>query len=314
MLHLKQWCSTVLLGAISVINAQQVTPAERLGYPKDAKLLIVHADDLGVSHSENIASISALEQGPVNSASIMVPCPWFPEIAAYAREHKDKDFGLHLTLNSEWENYKWGPVSPRDSVASLVNDDGYFFSAVDSLVRQGKASEVEIELRNQVRKAYSSGIDVTHLDAHMGAAISTPEYAAAYMKVGEEFSLPVLLDPRIYAIDHPGVKELLGNNTVVLDRIFIALPENFRKEGMPAYYRSLLKSLPSGLNCLLIHLAYDNEEMKAVTIDHPDYGASWRQADYDFFTSSECRKIIEEENIILVSWRELRDKITRSGN
>jgi chitin disaccharide deacetylase len=304
----------IFLATTLGISAQQLTPAERLGYPKDAKLLIIHADDLGVSHSENSASISALEQGPVNSASIMVPCPWFPEIAAYARANKQMDFGLHLTLTSEWKHYKWGPVTSRDSVSSLVNEDGYFFSAVDSLVRQGKATEVEVELRNQVRKAYSEGIDVTHLDAHMGAAVSNPEYAAAYMRVGMEFGLPVLLDPRIHAIDHPEIKDMLGENTVVLDQIFIATPDSYQKEGMTAFYSSVLRNLPVGLNCLLIHLAYDNEEMKAVTIDHPDYGSGWRQEDYDFFTSSECRKILEEEKIIVVSWRELRDSITRSDD
>lgn len=302
----------LLLGSVCCINSQDSGQQELLGYPGDAKLLIIHADDLGVSHSENIASISALEQGPVNSASIMVPCPWFPEIAAYAKAHKKMDFGLHLTLTSEWNYYKWGPVSSRDSVPTLVNKWGYFYSAVDSLGMQGKAPEVELELRNQVRKAYKAGIDVTHLDAHMGAAVSSPEFAAAYMRLGKEFKLPVLLDKRIHDIDHPEIQSLLDDKTVILDNIFIASPSDYDK-GMATFYTSVLRNLPSGLNCLLIHLAYDNEEMKAVTIDHPDYGAAWRQADYDFFTSEECKKILKEENIHLVTWKELRDKVVRAG-
>ena len=302
----------LLIGAASYLSSQELSLPEQLGYPRDSKLLIIHADDLGVSHSENIASISALEQGPVNSASIMVPCPWFPEIAAYARTHKNMDFGLHLTLNSEWNLYKWGPVSSRDSVPGLVNHSGYFYSAVDSLGMQGKAEEVELELRNQVKRAYNEGIDVTHLDAHMGAAISRPDFAAAYMRVGKEFKLPVLLDRRIHAIDQPEIRSLLDENTVILDNIFIASPADYAN-GMAAYYTSVLKNLPSGLNCLLIHLAFEDEEMKAVTVDHPDYGAAWRQADYDFFTSAECSKILREENIQLVTWKELRDKIVRAG-
>lgn len=305
---------SMLLGLITACFAmgwaQNTTIAERLGYPADAKLLIIHADDLGVTHSENLASISGLESSPVNSASIMVPCPWFPEIAAYARKNKSADLGLHLTLNSEWKHYKWGPVTSRDSVSSLVNDDGYFYALVDSLGMYASAKEVELELRNQVKKAYRAGIDVTHLDAHMGAAVSTPEFTAAYMKVGKEFNLPVLLDSRIHQLEDPEIKSLVDDNTVVMDAIHTALPSDYDK-GMPQYYTSVFRSLKPGLHCLLIHLAYDNEEMKAVTVDHPTWGAAWRQADYDFFTSPECAQILEDENIILVTWRELRDKITR---
>lgn len=296
---------------ISVVVAQTNSLAERLGYAGDSKLLIIHADDLGVAHSENIASISGLEKGLVNSASIMVPCPWFPEIAAYARANPSMDLGLHLTLNSEWKYFKWGPVTSRDSVASLVNGDGYFYSLVDSLGMYAKPAEVELELRNQVKKAYRAGIDVTHLDAHMGAAVSRPDFLEAYMRLGRDYQLPVLLDKRVYDIPNPEIKSLLDNNTVILDRVFIASPEDY-KDGMVEFYTSVLKNLPQGLNCLLIHLAFDNEEMKAMTIDHPDYGSAWRQIDYDFFTSPACKTILEEENIILITWRELRDKITRS--
>ncbi|MCW5515211.1 polysaccharide deacetylase family protein [Muriicola sp. Z0-33] len=309
----KKWmllCFLIFVGSLT--RSQQKSVAERLGYDADAKLLIIHADDLGVTHSENAASIKSLANGPVNSASIMVPCPWFEEIAAYARKNKSTDLGLHLTLNSEWKHYKWGPVSSLDKVSSLVNKNGYFYALVDSLVTSGVADEVEYELRNQVKKAYKAGIDVTHLDAHMGAAVSTPDFTAAYMKVAAEFRLPVLLDSRIYSIEHPQIKELLTENTAVVDAIYSASPGDFQK-GMDQYYTSVLEKLQSGLNCLLIHLAYDDAEMKAVTIDHPGWGAAWRQADYDFFNSPECAKILKEQNIILVSWRSIRDKITRAN-
>ncbi len=308
----KNWLLSCLLFVSWIVGwSQDTSVAERLGYPPDAKLLIIHADDLGVTHSENVASISGLETSPVNSGSIMVPCPWFPEVAAYARKNKSADLGLHLTLNSEWKYYKWGPVTSKDSVPSLVNKSGYFYALVDSLGMYASANEVELELRNQVKKAYRSGIDVTHLDAHMGAAVSTPEFTAAYMKIGKEFDLPVLLDPRIYQMEDPAINALINDKTVVMDAIHTALPTDYEK-GMAQYYTSVFRSLKPGLHCLLIHLAYDDEEMKAVTIDHPTWGAAWRQADYDFFTGPECAKILEEENIILITWRELRDKITRA--
>jgi len=291
-------------------NAQN-TIAERLGYPADTKLLILHADDLGVAHSENAASISALEKGPLNSASIMVPCPWFPEIASYARKNNTMDFGLHLTLTSEWKNYKWGPVTSKDSVSTLVNHNGYFYSSVDSLQKSADPKEVEIELRNQVKKAYEFGIDVTHLDAHMGAAVSTPNYAMAYLKIGKEYGLPVLLDGRVYAMENDGIKNLLNSNTVVVDHILAIDPMTYQ-QGAKHFYSNLLKNLQPGLSFLLLHPALDNAEMQAITIDHPDYGSEWRQADYDFLMSEECAEIIKAQNIKMVTYRELRDKITRA--
>jgi len=297
----------------AAIFAQQKTVAERLGYHINAKLLIIHADDLGVSHSENMASIKALEESPVNSASIMVPCPWFPEIAAYAREHSSTDLGLHLTLTSEWKYYKWGPVTSTDSVISLINDEGYFYDLVPKVAEHADPDHVEIELRNQVKKALAMGIDVTHLDTHMGAVFATPEFAEAYIKVGHEFKLPVMITIESGEIPpaYSKVFGMLDADDVVVDRILTAGPQDFTS-GMAQFYTKTLSTLQPGLNCLLIHTAYDNDEMQAITIDHPDWGAAWRQADFDFFTSIECKKILDDNNIVLVTWRELRDKITRA--
>src|SRR5947199_209934 len=122
----------------------------RLGYPRDAKLLILNADDLAVSHSEDVASFAALEQKLVTSATVMVPCPWFTEVAAYAKAHPDADLGLHLTFTSEWQTYRWGPVSPRALVPSLIGPDGYFYSSAQEFAKHAKLAEVETELRAQI--------------------------------------------------------------------------------------------------------------------------------------------------------------------
>ncbi|WP_425237019.1 polysaccharide deacetylase family protein [Ulvibacterium sp.] len=290
---------------------QEKTVAERLGYPPDTKLLIIHADDLGVAHSENRASIYALEKSPVNSASIMVPCPWFPEIVVYAQENPKIDLGLHLTLTSEWKYYKWGPVTSKDSVSSLIDKDGYFYPLVPDFVAHAKPEEVALELRNQIKRAYTSGIDLTHLDAHMGAAASTPEHIATYIQLGKEFRLPVLLDSRIHEVDDVKIKSLIDESTVVMDYIHSILPTDFEK-GSTQYYTQLLKTLKPGITCLLIHLAYDDDEMQGIAVDHPEWGAAWRQADLDFFTSKECVRLLKENDIVLVTWREIRDKITRA--
>ena len=302
-------CLICFFAALIFVQAQNQL-LSKLGYPEDTRLLIIHADDLGVSHSENIASIKALENGTVNSASIMVPCPWFPEIAAYARKNKKADLGLHLTLTSEWNSYKWGPVSSRDSVSSLLNDEGYFYSSVDSLMAVGIPEEVEWELTNQVKKALNAGIDVTHLDAHMGAAVSKPEFLAAYMRVGRAFQLPVLLDQRIFEITDQEIENLIDENTVIMDSILSMGPADF-ESGAAEYYNKILKELPEGINSLLIHLAYDDEEMKAMTRGHKYWASDWRQEDFNYFTSEACRELLDQENIKLISWRELRDNITR---
>src|SRR5205814_1194544 len=153
----------VVLEAHAQVNGKSL--AEKLGFARDAKLLIVHADDVGVTHSVNAATIKALDSGLVNSASIMVPCPWFPEIADYAKAHPELDFGLHLTLTSERVYYRWGPVAPRDNVPTLVDANGYFHHDW-SPATHIDPRDAELELRAQIDRAYSMGVHPTHLDSH----------------------------------------------------------------------------------------------------------------------------------------------------
>ncbi len=306
---LKRFLNLVLVLHFSTATCQTI--AEQLGYEKDAKLLIIHADDLGVTHSENRASIQGLESTPVNSASIMVPCPWFLEIADYAQENKTLDLGLHLTLNSEWNFYKWGPVSSKDSVRSLVDANGYFFDNIPEVVEKGNPEEVKIELQNQVEMALRNGIDVTHLDAHMGTAGATKEFLKSYISVGNEFKLPVLLDGANPSMQDGEIKELVKNgNQIIVDGIYTAYPTHFQ-EGMADFYTKTLNELQAGLNIILIHLAYDDEEMQAVTVEKEFWGASWRQADVDFFSSDSVGQLLRNNEITLVTWREIRDKILR---
>jgi predicted glycoside hydrolase/deacetylase ChbG (UPF0249 family) len=311
MIKVKRNLTTVLFFCFCTSFGQATNIAERLGYPKDSKLLIIHADDLGVSHSENTASIKAMEKGSVNSASIMVPCPWFPEIANYAKNNPEKDFGLHLTITSEWKYYKWGPVASKDSVKSLINPEGYFYDLVPKVVQNANAENVAIELDRQVKKAFNAGIDVTHLDAHMGAAMATKDFLKAYIKLGHKYKVPVMLSNQINAMKDKEIQSLLTENDVVANATLTAVPDNF-KNTMKKFYRNLFNNLEGGLNVLLIHTAYDDDEMQAITIDHPDWGATWRQEDFDFFTSDLCKNLLEKNDIVLVTWREIRDKITRA--
>ena len=296
----------------SVVSAQRISVQELLGYPKDAKLLIIHADDLGVTHSENAASISAMEKGSVNSASIMVPCPWFPEMAAYAHLHPEKDFGLHITLTSEWKYYKWGPVTPLAKVPGLVNKNGFLYSSVDSVIQNASPAEVEQEIRSQVKRALQFGVTPTHLDAHMYTVHHDLGFLKSYLKVGHEFNLPVFIYRQVESTLHIKLDTVVSARDVIIDTILTAEVPNY-KAGMSDFYSMGFKNLKPGITYLILHTAYDDDEMRAVTVEHDGWGAAWRQADYNFFTSPQCAKLLKENNIHLVTWREIRDKITRKN-
>lgn len=287
----------------------QKTLQERLGYPKTAKLLIIHADDLGMAHAENSGSILAMEKGSVNSASIMVPCPWFSEIADYAKDHPNSDFGIHLTLNSEWKQYKWRPVLGSDEVRTLVDKSGFFYADLESVDLKANAAEVENELEAQIELALAHGVDLTHLDTHMGALVLNPDLFLVYKRLGKRFKLPILLTKG--DLDTYGLPaSLLDDEDIVLDQIYVASPKDFQ-QGLEAYYSDILKNLGEGVHTILMHTAHQTEELEAVTIGHEDYGAKWRQQDLDFFTSEKCKDLLKEHHIQLITWREIRDKLIR---
>jgi chitin disaccharide deacetylase len=290
---------------LALTSIAQQTLQERLGYSKTTKLLIVHADDLGVAHSEDNASFNALEKGSVSSASIMVPCPWFSEVAAYAAAHPKADLGLHLTLTAEWNYFKWGPMADKQNVPGLVNKNGYFFSSVDSVIKSSNATEVERELRAQIEKAKQAGIDITHLDSHMGTLYSSKDYLQVLLKLGKEYKVPVMLNQQVLMMSGSA-----ASDNVMLNNIYMETPQD-RAKGTDAFYTNILNSLQPGVNLIIIHAANDDSEMQAVTVDHPDYGAAWRQADVNFFTSEACKKLLKQNGIQLVTWREIRDKIIR---
>lgn len=287
------------------IASAQTTLQEKLGYPKNTKLLIIHGDDLGVAHSQNEASIQAMEKGSVSSASIMVPCPWFAEIAAWARLHPKADLGLHLTLTSEWKYYKWGPVAAKEKVPGMVNQYGFLFESADSVHNSASPAEVETEVRAQIDRAKQFGIDITHLDSHMGTLFFKQEFLQVLVKLGREYKIPVMLPKQL-----PGVAGLATDKDVLIDNVYTANPADF-KNGFENYYTGIFKSLQPGVSVILIHVAYDDREMQGVSIDHPDWGAAWRQADFNFFTSANCKNLLQENNIRVITWREIRDKLMK---
>jgi len=292
-----------LVVTFSAARAQLKSVAERLGYPPDSKLLIIHADDLAVSHAEDAASFDALDRHAVTSASIMVPCAWLTEVAEYAKGHPDADLGLHLTLTAEWKTDRWGPTESRDKVPSLLDADGYLWPDVPPAIQHIKADEAEREIRAQIEHAIAMGIHPTHLDSHMGTLFARADLMAAYVKVAHDYKLPFLgmLTPNV----PPDVKALFSDKDVLLDSVVIANP-SVQSANWNNFYLDTIKNLKPGLTEIIVHLAYDDAESRAVMVDHVDYGAAWRKRDYDAITSSEFKKALEDNHIVLVHWSDLK--------
>ena len=261
--------------------------AEKLGYPKDARLLIIQSD-LAMMHSTNRAAFEALEKKWITSATIIVPAPWFPEAAAFARAHPDGDYGLHLALNSEWDGYRWGPVLGRTAVPGLVDKDGYFPPLTSDVLIHAKIDEVERELRAQVEKAKAAGINVTHLDAHMETLWASPELMDVYKRIGREYGLPVLL---------PGGP--------VRD---IQIGPKVQPAEWLAWYKTRLAGLGPGVYQLTLHLGYDDEEARGATGGRP-WGAAWRQRDWDMLRNSDFREWLKQQGFVLVTWREAAKRL-----
>ena len=292
-----------MLMLLSSAIAQEKSIAERLGYPRDAKLLIVHADDLGMAHSVNAATIKAFETGLVNSGSIMVPCPWLSEIAAFARANPQADLGLHLTLTSEWTSFRWGPVSSRDRVSSLLDKDGYFRLTESEAAAQADPKQVEMEIIAQIERARALGIQPTHLDSHMGTLYQNKELFEVFLRVARSQKLPVRVAKTWFA-RADFLPSTLRPDDVYIDRV-LDINQTVAPQDWATFYSDALKKLEPGVTEVVIHLAYDDAEMRAATFNHPDWGAAWRQRDFEFFTSDTFRKILQENQIKLITWREI---------
>lgn len=308
--HTLVFASLVLaaLGAAPVAgqsDAKAPTLQERLGYPANSRLLIIHADDFGMSHSVNRAIIDALEHGWVTSASLMVPCPWFPEAAAWGKAHPDADLGIHLTLTSEWTPYRWGPLSGRNEVRSLLDAQGYLPLLAEDAAKQGKTKEATHELRAQIDFARAAGVNLTHLDTHMGTVLQTQAYFDMYRGLGKSYALPVLLTrmgdhagPPTPAWAAAGMKDALLDNVVQIG------PGVSAEQWLSAYEK-ILAPLPPGVYQLIVHLGYDEPEMQGATANHPNWGSAWRQHDLDLVKSDEFRNFLKQQGFRLTTWREL---------
>jgi len=301
--------SLVLLASSPTFAQNAKSVQERLGYPASARLLILHADDYGMNHSVNRAISEALDHHWITSASILVPCPWFLEAAAYAKSHPEADLGIHQALNSEWTTFRWGPVSSKDQVSSLLDREGYLPLDTPVVAQNAKAGEVEAELRAQISRAQQFGVHVTHLDTHMGALFQSPSLFSAYQRMGTEFRLPILAarvgpEHAVPSFGHMDAEQ------VMLDRVMEISPGVDPKDWV-SWYEKQLAPLGPGVYQVILHLAYDDDEMRGATFNHPDWGAAWRQRDLDMVKSPEFQKFLKDQGFILVGWKDLAKALPR---
>lgn len=281
--------------------------SKNLGYQKDAKLLMIHADDAGLSYAENQATITALQKGSVNSYSIMVPCPWFYQMALFAKENSRYDYGIHLTLTCEWHSYKFGPVLSAKEVPSLVDENGFFYKSRKELLHHADPQEAKRELCAQIDRAIHFGLMPSHLDSHMYSLGASEELFNVYQELGKSYKLPIMLNRQLIE-EMSGSKKLFKNSSlnVIVDHVHLGNYEAFKNGCLSNFYEDSLKNLPSGFNLLLIHPAFNSSEMRSITENHPNFGAEWRQIDLDFFTSKKCKDILIENQIKMVTWKDIK--------
>jgi chitin disaccharide deacetylase len=308
--------------------AQEITYAEKLGFPKGAKVLILHVDDVGMSWDSNEGAINAIEKGVATSLSVMMPCPWVPGFIHYLKEHPNTDAGLHLTLTSEWKDYRWGPLKGKPAVPGLVDKEGAFWPSVEEVVKNASADEVEQEIRAQLQRARDAGFEPTHMDSHMGTLFAKPEFMERYLKVGIENKIPVMF---------PG-----GHNTMISQQMNASfeLKSQLTKTGQmlwsaglpvlddlhnvsygfdypdkgnvsdselqkiaTANYIRTIKDLKPGLTMVIMHCTQTSEIFPKIS----DSGKI-RKGDLLAMTDPEFKKYLEKEKIILTTWREIKEK------
>jgi predicted glycoside hydrolase/deacetylase ChbG (UPF0249 family) len=290
---------------------------QRLGYSPNDRVLIIHADDIGMCQATLPAIADLFEFGVVSSAALMAPCPWFPQAAAFCRAHPSADVGVHLTLNCEWVSYRWAPIATRDAATGLLDEQGYFHQWPAATFEHADAAAVAAELEAQVQRALAAGVDPTHADAHMGTAMH-PRFLAEYLRLAERHRLPPMLlaNPAGHGMLPAGdaaavaeyarlAGELSGRGVPLFDDIRMLPLDN------PADHVGVMKQivdeLRPGLTMLILHPAQDTPELRAIA---PDWRC--RAANYAACMSADLRDHIRASGVDVIGYRPLRDAM-RAG-
>lgn len=304
--------SPIFMG-LDITVAREVTYAERLGWPSGTRVVMFHVDDVGMSHNSNMGAIKSVDEGVATSLSIMMTCPWVPEYAAHLKTHPNTDAGVHLTLTSEWKHYRWGPVIGKPTVPGLVDPGGYLWKNVFDVVTHATADEFEAEIRAQIDKALSMGIEPTHIDSHMGTCFA-PKFIERYVEVGIEKKIPILIfgGHMQYIGNEVGPRRLLVNSIAekvweaglpVIDDLVTQPTRAKEYEEKKAELIKLLRDMKPGITQIIVHCTVQTEVFSYIS-----GSGSNREAELRLLTDPDIKRFIESEGIILTTWRELKKR------
>lgn len=314
-----------ILPVMSAESPKSLTYAERLGWPKGARVVMFHSDDLGMSHDSVAGTIESIQNGVVTSASAMMPCSWIPKWNQFLKEHPEFDNGLHLTLTSEWTQYRWAPVAGADQVPTLLDPDGYLWKSVPQVVAAATADDIEREIRAQIKKARLMGMPITHLDSHMGTLFAKPEFLERYVKVGLEEKIPIMImggHMSHLQIERKGRQtssdELESLRKIARTVWNAGLPVlDDLQTDLTGYTRTLaekktelarrLAQLQPGITMIIVHCTRPSEIFPQISGSGPN-----RLSDLQAMTDPDLKNLIRQHGIVLTTWREMKQRRDRA--
>ncbi len=299
-----------------MVTAEKIakTWAEKLGWPAGKKVIMLHADDIGMCPEANTAAKQQLEAGDIQSAAVMIPCPNAEAFITYAKNNPKLDIGLHLTLTSEWKTHRWGPVTDDAKVPGLLDEDKKLWHTVPQVVQHASAEEVEKEIRAQIEQSIAWGHRPDHIDTHMGTLFGDPSYVKVYMKVAEEYGIPA----NIIDISNPTVLAEFRSKGYPMDDTVVKMSENYTLPKLDYFtsapkaetyeekidsFKELVKALEPGLTEIIFHPSVLTENLKGIT-------GSWQQRSWEaqMFSDPDLNQFFEDEDIVFTNWQEIMER------
>ncbi|HBE41587.1 MAG TPA: hypothetical protein DDW27_10365 [Bacteroidales bacterium] len=305
---------TILLLTVSCGADKPGTNAEKLGFPAGKKVILLHCDDAGMCDEANIAVRRYFETGDIQSAAVMVPCPFAEELIVWAKTQESPDLGIHLTLTSEWKTWRWGTVSDPEKVPGLIDPEGKMWHDVPQVLMHASAEEVETEIRAQIDKVLGMGFSPTHIDTHMGTLYGSIDYLKVFLRIAQEYNLPAnaidLSDTVIaenfrkegYPITSEVVEFLDQYPLPKLDN-FSSVPNGKTYEEKRDNFFALVSSLKPGLTEIIFHPSVETENLKTIT-------NSWQQRvwEAEMFSDPVVKDFFKKNDIIITTWKEVMKK------
>lgn len=295
-------------------NSVKMTNAEKIGFPKGKKVLLLHMDDLGMCPEANEAGKFYIQNGFINSGAVMMPCPGANDFIAWAKKHNGADIGVHLTLTSEWKTYRWGPVTDPVKVPGLLDPEGKLYHDVPEVVMHASPQEVETEIRAQIDRMLASGLTPSHIDTHMGTLYGSPEYVAVFFKVAGEYGVPAnaidLSDPDVAGkyrdAGYPVTENVIDLvNSYKLPKLdnFTSVPDGKTYELKRANFLALVNSLRDGLTEIIFHPSVETDNLRSIT-------GSWQQRVWEarLFSDPVVIEYFRNNGIVLTDWKEIMKK------